>query len=46
MNYMKSNKVQRQCHTTQAAGVVDQRATGIISGKLHHDKASNLQSVM
>lgn len=31
-NYMKSNKVQQQCHTTQAAGVADQSVPGIILG--------------
>lgn len=31
-NYMKSNKVQQQCHTTQAAGEADQSVTGIILG--------------
>lgn len=42
----KSNKVQPQCLTKQAAGVADQSATGIISGKLHHEKISNQQTVM
>lgn len=42
----KSNEVQQQCFTPQAAGVADQSATGIISGKLHHDKASNQKTVM
>lgn len=42
----KSNEVQQECSTTQAAGVADQSATGIMSGKLHHDKASNKQNVM
>lgn len=46
VNYMKSNKVQQRCHTTQAAAVADQSVTGIISGKLHHDKMNKWQSVM
>lgn len=41
----KSYDVQQQGLTTQAAGVADQSATGIISGKLHHDKVSKQQTV-